>query len=808
MKREKHVIGKLFLQVIFCFFLLFTHTQPVHSEDYPFLFSIADENSAPQTFTLIDLTPSVLFLLQPVANKCQQVTEDEPSSFPEPLNPLKLSFTLPDGTVHLCILDTTFINRSGSRSWQGYVEGVPNSAVSLVVKDDTLTGNITLSNSYFSIRYNGSGSHRLTRINGEEPGNHLDPEPVFLPTLLAPVTVNDSSSTYPDAPVIIDVMVVYTKDARIAEGGTTPIETIIDLGIQETNTSYANSGISQRLNLVHTAEVIYTQAGDIVTDRNRLQDPNDGYMDEVHMWRDLYQADLVALLTTDYDPTMYGVAYGMTRPTANFAPFGFCVVVSQYAAEPTFWTLGHELGHLMGAWHEWWYYDSVPVAGPYSYNYAYVDTDNLWKTLMSHGGECFPLTGFPCTRILYWSNPDLNFNGAPMGKPEGYLEAADHRKTLNNTAHTVASFRVKDPEISLSCALATPLATDSGYTGIMFDITALNETSIYAFSPDFSNAGTVSRVEVYYRKGGISGYELDPTAWILAGSANDVVVADTSDGPFRSHLPIDMNVSINKGETYGFYITVIDRLTGPHLRYKTGTSIGTVTAEDSVVQVKEGVGKEYLFGESFTPRAYSGMVHHRCDSAMRSLYSIAPPNHLFDGIMFDVRAKQDLIVHGFSSYLTFPRAENMAIYYRQGTHIGHEDTPADWKLLGSVQNIPGYVDLPTDTPLTQSRIPLDIDIVIKVGETFAFYLTDTKGEKSVNFFYEGDTAIGELAYANDSIEIFKGTGKGYPFGFNISFARIFSGTIHYSPFPLAPLPHIPSNILFLSLPTILGIGQQ
>jgi metallopeptidase family M12-like protein len=803
MKRETHLTGKLSLQFFLCLSLLFAHILPLHAESFPSLLSIVEGNSSSQTSAQIDLIPSALSLLQPVSIN-RLTAKEVPSSVPVLHTPLKLSFTLPDGTVHLCTLDITFVNRSGSRSWQGYVEGVLNSSVSLVIKDDILTGNLNLNNSHYSIRYNGSGTHHLTRINPEPSINYVDPEPVFLPTLPTPMIVNDFL-TPSDTPVIIDVMVVYTEAARIAEGGTSSIETLIDLAIQETNTSYANSGISQRINLVHTAEVVYTQSAtgttdDVVIDRNRLQHPSDGYMDEVHTLRDLYQADLVALLTTEYTPTMYGVAYGMTNPTTNFAPFGFCVVASNYAAAPTFWMLGHEFGHLMGAWHEWYYYDPVPVAGPYSYNYATVNTANLWKTIMSHGGECVPATGFPCTRILYWSNPDLSYNGVPMGIAEGEPEAADHRKTLNNTALTVANFRMNDPAISPSCALATPLDTDSGHAGIMFDITALNDTTIYAFSPDFSGAGTVSRVEVYYRNGGISGHELDPTAWLLAGSANDIIIADTSNGQFRSHLPIDMNVSIKRGETYGFYITVADRVAGPSLRYNTGTSIGTVTIEDSAVQIKEGLGMEYLFGESFGPRAYSGIVHHSCDAAMQSLASVNPPNQLFEGIMFDVRAKQDLTLHGFSSYISFPREEQMEIYYRRGTHIGHEDSPADWMLLGSVQNLRGYVDLQADPPLMQSRIPMDIDLVMRTGELFAFYLTDTKGMSTVNFFKEGDTVIGDLAYADDSIEIFKGTAKGYPFGFALPFARIFSGTIHYSPIP----PSSSTNILFLSLPAILS----
>src|SRR4030067_2904062 len=60
---------------------------------------------------------------------------------------------------------------------------------------------------------------------------------------------------------------------------------------------------------------------------------------------------------------------------------------------------------------------------------------------MAYNTECGD-NGFSCTRLQYWSNPDALYGGVPMGVPEGQSNAADNRKTLNNTAYTVANFRV------------------------------------------------------------------------------------------------------------------------------------------------------------------------------------------------------------------------------------------------------------------------------------------------------------------------------------------------------------------------------
>ncbi|MCP5047648.1 MAG: hypothetical protein GY940_10785, partial [bacterium] len=58
----------------------------------------------------------------------------------------------------------------------------------------------------------------------------------------------------------IDLLVVYTDGARSNAGGTSSIEAEIDLAISETNQGYLNSGVNHRVNLVHTAEVNYTES--------------------------------------------------------------------------------------------------------------------------------------------------------------------------------------------------------------------------------------------------------------------------------------------------------------------------------------------------------------------------------------------------------------------------------------------------------------------------------------------------------------------------------------------------------------------
>ena len=93
---------------------------------------------------------------------------------------------------------------------------------------------------------------------------------------------------------VIDVAVFYTPAARDQAGGTAAIETRIDLMAAETNQAYRASGVNQRIVLAAVEEV--DPGEDLGSFDDRLQDPSDGHMDEVHTTRDQVAADIVVLI--------------------------------------------------------------------------------------------------------------------------------------------------------------------------------------------------------------------------------------------------------------------------------------------------------------------------------------------------------------------------------------------------------------------------------------------------------------------------------------------------------------------------------
>ena len=316
-------------------------------------------------------------------------------------------------------------------SWFGQVAGVAPSHVSLVIENGNMAGNITIEGQIYQVRPVGDGVHSVREIDQSAFPVEAPPVPVNLPleeqdpqTLPPPTLQFDDGS-------IIDVMVVYTDDVAAASPN---ILSEIQLAIDETNTSYANSGINQRLRLVHTVEVNYAETGDMSADLNCITSQDDGCLDSVHTLRDSYDADMVSFWVEN-GGAYCGIAWLMTTVSGSFETHAFSVIDRQCATG--YYSFGHELGHNMGAHHDR-YVTSGQGAYPYSYGYVY--TPDRWRTIMAYNTQCADW-GFNCTRIQYWSNPDVNYNGVPTGVPEGQFDSADNRRTLNNTAYTVANFR-------------------------------------------------------------------------------------------------------------------------------------------------------------------------------------------------------------------------------------------------------------------------------------------------------------------------------------------------------------------------------
>jgi len=70
------------------------------------------------------------------------------------------------------------------------------------------------------------------------------------------------------------------------------------------------------------------------------------------------------------------------------------------------------------------------------YNHGHIGTGNAFVTIMAYQSSCGG-----CTRIQYFSNPNVNYNSIAVGVAEGQTHPTNNAKALNTTASTVANFR-------------------------------------------------------------------------------------------------------------------------------------------------------------------------------------------------------------------------------------------------------------------------------------------------------------------------------------------------------------------------------
>ncbi len=323
--------------------------------------------------------------------------------------------------------------------WSGKIEGEPVGDVVLAVVDGVLGASAVWPGGAYRIRFDG------VNLVVEELDHGLFPEGGCfkeVPRGVAPAAdAAEAPAVSADDGSLIDVLVVYTPAARAAAGGTSGMLSQINLAVAETNTGYANSNVIQRVRLAGTAEVSYTESGDIGVDLDRVTTPGDGYMDGVPSLRDTDHADLVSLITETPSSPYCGIAWLWAGRDPAFAPNAYSVV--DLACMTGYYSFGHEMGHNMGLNHARGDDGSTPT-GAYPYSFGYKNPSNLFRTVMAYNCQV------SCPRVLYFSNPTVTYSGNPTGVATSSPSSAYNALSLDNTRVTVANWRsAPSPSITL-----------------------------------------------------------------------------------------------------------------------------------------------------------------------------------------------------------------------------------------------------------------------------------------------------------------------------------------------------------------------
>jgi peptidyl-Asp metalloendopeptidase len=357
-------------------------------------------------------------------------------------------------------------------TWVGHVEGVPASFITLVYSGGLMAGSIVTPDALYQIRpasaeaRAASSNAALHVVSEIEQAAFLREAPPIDVRFSDADRAAAAQTPMTDTSGVIDVMVLYTALAAANAGGSAGITNLINLGVSETNTSYANSGVAQRIRLVYSAQVPYAEVSGFSTNLTNLRNGN-GALSGVAALRETHHADLVTMLVHPTAPDACGIAFLMTSVTSAFASSAFSV--SDTTCVSPNYSFAHELGHNMGARHDW-FVDTGTTPFTYAHGHVNAASTQRWRTIMAYPDQC-TAQGFSCTRLLFWANPQTkylgfcgrgtncdglqywSFPGVPMGIAAGTSTScpsgntsttncdADDSRTLNDSALTVANFR-------------------------------------------------------------------------------------------------------------------------------------------------------------------------------------------------------------------------------------------------------------------------------------------------------------------------------------------------------------------------------
>lgn len=330
---------------------------------------------------------------------------------------------------------TALVQRIERRSETSYsvfgtLEGLDHSSVIIAVEQDAAAADITCASLglHYRFKYAGNGVHLICDVDdnayalcrdARSPQNLPDED--FFPEAdegLGSPPGGESRGTCSGVETVFDAMIVYTDVARDAAGGTNAIHAEIQLAVDRTNETYANSPIFARYRLVHREQVLYSEFGSYEDHLDFLTSSGGGPWPGIRSTRDAINADFCTLWVDD------GEYCGLAWCNANNSS-AYSVVTWHCAAGGL--AHPHELGHNQGCAHD---PENADCSGAFSYSFGhrFFGSDaNEYRTVMAYA---------PGTRIPFFSNPNVTFMGTPTG-----TSTRDNARTINERRGTCEVFQ-------------------------------------------------------------------------------------------------------------------------------------------------------------------------------------------------------------------------------------------------------------------------------------------------------------------------------------------------------------------------------
>lgn len=348
----------------------------------------------------------------------------------------KISFSLP-GKGQVITLISKQINQksNGDLDWYGEVEGKTPGWASFKIRSSTFFGNITYDDRSFKVRTLSPGKIILIEVAKTKTidacshgkTGKKDNDVVPLKNNCAPLRV-------------IRVLTLYSDAANAIAN---PVQEAAD-GIGNLNLAMINSGLNDvRFEGAGVQRYVGFQednTGDIFTDSENdlaeLTNDLNTAGTAIAQFRDDFNADLVVLLVDgNYtgpipgNPFFTGTVNGIAGLDPIQADNAYAIVEIDAGDNTVF---AHEVGHNLGCRHDNDNTTTDPLIGGFANGQLFNVGINAFKTTNSSGAS-------PGTRILNFSNPDVDF----MGVNTGTVNTNDNARQIDdNTACAVSCYQL------------------------------------------------------------------------------------------------------------------------------------------------------------------------------------------------------------------------------------------------------------------------------------------------------------------------------------------------------------------------------
>ncbi len=325
----------------------------------------------------------------------------------------ELSLRRHSGLPQTAVLEHTRSTPRG-HSLSGFLAGAPDSAVTLVASGGLVYGTAWTPEGSYLVR--GAGGPRLGEpptagCGGRDPGAD---------------EALDESTAGGDVPVV-DLAVFYLPSARLWAGGHRAALAMVDHGVAWVNDALVRSDVALRVELVAAVELAaHWTREEIRIAYYDIDDPNDGWWDEIPAIRESYAADVVGL-AYPFDEGGHGSSWNRGGPVE--------------------WAIGsasrlaRALGSAMRAYAIGGVFEAADGR-----RYCTIMCERPW----------WPWAPYD-VRLPRFSNPRQRFRGHPLGSR--HADAARH---LNEVARQYAALRRRADRCGYRLALAPALVPAAG----------------------------------------------------------------------------------------------------------------------------------------------------------------------------------------------------------------------------------------------------------------------------------------------------------------------------------------------------------